>query len=84
MISLERHGQGMGQRNLGKQGATLCSSTGFFTGPSPDLGGLQIPAVLVVGLATSHPGVLGSISNERNQGKQGATCVGIIQLDIVK
>ena len=31
------------ERNQGKQGATLCKSTGFLTGPSPALGGLQIP-----------------------------------------
>ena len=32
--------------------------------------GIRSPDGLVVGSCTSHPGVLGSISNERNQGKQ--------------
>jgi hypothetical protein len=66
---------------------TTCNSTGFLTGPSPALGGLQIPTgLVVVGLApttlefwvpfgcwacTNHPGVLGSIPKREEPGKTG-------------
>jgi hypothetical protein len=51
----------------------LCGSTGFLTGPSPALGGLQIPDGLVVRSCTSHPGVLGSIPKPEEPGKTGAS-----------
>ena len=62
---------------------TLCKSTGFLTGPSPAMGGLQIPRWLGsdplsawwLGLAPSHPGVLGSIPKREEPGKTGAPCV---------
>jgi hypothetical protein len=38
--------------------------------PDPLMVGIRSPIGLVVGSCTSHPGVLGSILNERNQGKQ--------------
>ena len=41
--------------------------------PDPPMVGIRSPIGLVVGSCTSHPGVLVSIPNERNQGKQDAT-----------
>jgi len=38
--------------------------------PDPPMVGIRSPIGLVVGSCTSHPGVLGSFPNERNQGKQ--------------
>jgi hypothetical protein len=69
------------ERNQGKQGATLCESTGFLTGPSPALGGLQIPCWLGsgppmgwwLGLAPATLEFWVRFPNERNQRKQGAT-----------
>jgi hypothetical protein len=65
------------------EGETVAANNNHVMGSSwvPALGGLQDPLMvgvrspdgLVVGSCTSHPGVLGSIPNERNQGKQGAT-----------
>ncbi len=44
------------ERNQGKRGPPPCvKSTGFLTGPSPALGGLQIPAGLVVGMPNPWP-----------------------------
>ena len=43
--------------------------------PDPLMVGIRSPDGLVVGSCTSHPGVLRSIPNERNQGKQGPPCV---------
>ncbi len=55
----------------GKQGANLCSSSGFLTDPTPD-GWDQIPRWAGCWACTSHPGVLGSIPKREEPGKTGS------------